>query len=120
MGRSFGQRRVAPCTLPTMDAGVAALLAAAITGVVALAAAAIGPVIGYVLERRRRTDKRIREFRLVQLERTERGLLLQLMVFEAMTHRDVDEGLRLAAETGELGAPNPLDDRRCCRPQDVE
>ena len=91
-----------------MDPAVAALLGASISGVVVLVASAVGPWVGYALERRRRTDDRVREFRLSQLDHTERALLLQLMLFEAMANRDVSRGKRLAAEAAELGAGDPL------------
>ena len=91
-----------------MDPAVAALLGASISGIVVLMASGLGPFVGYALERRRRRDDRLEEFKLSQLDRAERALLLQLMVFEAMTNRDVPRGLRLVAEAGELGTADPL------------
>jgi hypothetical protein len=91
-----------------MDAGTAAVIAAAITGTVALVATATGQVVGYLLTKRDARSARVRQLRLDQLAQAERSLVLQLDLSAAIADRNLSLGLRLVEELRTVGYANAL------------
>lgn len=91
-----------------MDAGIAALLGAGVTGLVAIVLAVAGPLVGARVSRRERTRDDLRAFRLGQVDRAERALLLQLLTLEAIADRDLARARALVAEAAELPAADTL------------
>ncbi len=91
-----------------IDAGVAALLGAGVTGLVAVLLAVVGPLLEAWVGRRERRREDLRAFRLGQVDRAERALVLQLLTLEAILDRDTARGRRLVAEAAELATTDPL------------
>lgn len=90
-----------------MDPGVAAILGAAVTAFVTVVLAVLGPFVAAWVARREQTRSALLTFRLRGIDSAERGLILQLLTFEAIADRDVARGRRLVGEAAELAVTDP-------------